>query len=87
MTFTSFNGTFPVFFTKNEYVICRPTVNEAALSGEADLSTVSDGAGAVVTVVVDDGGDFTGVVLPGGVPDAVAVFTTDPADTSAAVMV
>ncbi len=77
--------TFPVLVTAKEYVIRSPTRLTAV--GEAVLSTWSPGAGAVVGVEVLEGAEVTGVVPPGGVPLAVAMLTTAPAVTSAAVIV
>ena len=47
----------------------------------------TSGWGLSVGVVVDDGGELVGRVVPGGTPLAVAVFVTDPAASSAAVTV
>jgi hypothetical protein len=47
----------------------------------------TSGRGLSVGVVVDDGGDPIGRVVPGGTPAAVAVFVIDPAASSAAVTV
>src|SRR5690606_15026088 len=52
----------------------------------AVLTRVSAGAGAVVVVVVVDGGLSTGG-LPGGVPVAVALLSTEPSVTSGGVVV
>jgi hypothetical protein len=49
--------------------------------GLAVFCTVKAGAGGAVTVAVE-GGEVTGVVEPGGMPDAVAVLTTEPASIS-----
>jgi hypothetical protein len=79
-----FNVTLPVFVTTNEYVITRPTVNEAASDGDADFTMLIAAAGVIVTFALD-GGDVT-VPPVGEVPDAVAVFVTFPASTSACVV-
>jgi hypothetical protein len=68
-------------------VITCPTVKLAASDGLADFTIVIAGAGVVVGVCVVDGLDETGTVLPGGVPVAVAVLSTAPELTSAAVIV
>src|SRR6476659_4248337 len=47
----------------------------------------TSGRGLSVGVVVDDGDDPIGTVVPGGTPPAVAVFVTDPAASSAAATV
>jgi hypothetical protein len=82
-----FIGTLPVLVTTNEYVITCPAVNEAESDGDADFTAVSAGAGAVVGVCVVEGVEMVGVVMPGGVPLAVAELSTAPAVTSAAVTV
>ncbi|MEO3814745.1 hypothetical protein ABGB17_37600 [Sphaerisporangium sp. B11E5] len=51
--------------------------------GDAVLSSDRLGADAIVTVAVEGADDTAGPV--GGVPDATAVFTTEPASTSACV--
>ena len=75
------NVTFPVFVTTNEYVISRPTVNEAASDGDADFTIVIAGSGAIVTFA-SDCGEVT-VAPVGEVPVAVAEFVTCPAFASA----
>ncbi|MEU8385208.1 hypothetical protein [Streptosporangium sp. NPDC048865] len=57
----------------------------ATVLGEAVFSNSRSGAGAAVTVVVDGGADVTAGPV-GGVPDAVAEFTIEPASTSACVV-
>jgi hypothetical protein len=52
------------------------------LDGVADFTTEIPGDSTAGTVA-DDGADTTGVLDPGGVPCAVAVFITLPASTSA----
>jgi hypothetical protein len=60
----------------NEYVTCCPAW--LTVVGDTDLATVSDGIAACGIVTVD-GGETIGPVTPvGGVPVAVAVFTTVP---------
>ncbi|MFF3443342.1 hypothetical protein [Streptosporangium sp. NPDC002721] len=61
-------------------------VNPAAVTtlGAAVFNSVRLGAAGMVTVAVD-GGDATGGPT-GGVPDATAVFTIEPAFTSACVV-
>jgi hypothetical protein len=86
LTATLLRVTLPVLVTTNEYVISRPTVNEAASEGDADFTSVNAGAGAAVTVAVD-GPESVGVVAPGAVPCATAVFVTEPASISACVTV
>ncbi|MEO3814747.1 hypothetical protein ABGB17_37610 [Sphaerisporangium sp. B11E5] len=51
--------------------------------GDAVFSNDTLGAGTMVTVAVDGGDDTAGPV--GGVPDATAVLTIEPASTSACV--
>ncbi|MEU8385216.1 hypothetical protein [Streptosporangium sp. NPDC048865] len=63
-------------------MIVRPAAVVAA--GEAVFSSVRLGADVSVTVAVE-GADVTAGPV-GGVPDAVAVFTTVPASTSACVV-
>jgi hypothetical protein len=59
-----------------------PAVNDPVSDGEADFTTLIAGAGGAVTVA-EDGGEFAGVVVAGGVPCAVAVLWIVPASTSA----
>ena len=63
-------------------MIVRPAA--VAVAGDAVFSNVRLGVAAMVTVAVDDGDATAGPV--GGVPDATAVFTIDPAFTSACVV-
>src|SRR3954447_9144529 len=51
------------------------------------LMSDTSGCGLSVGVVVEDGGEPVGRVVPGGTPLAVAMFVTDPAASSAAVTV
>jgi hypothetical protein len=83
-TVTLVRVTLPVLVTTNEYVIVWPGVNECGESGDADLTTVNAGVGGAVTVA-ESGGEVSGVLEPGGVPCAVAVFVIVPASTSACV--
>ena len=53
--------------------------------GVTDLTRLSFGPAGMVTVA-EDGFEFVGVVVPGGVPEATAVFVTLPLFTSACVM-
>ena len=75
--------TLPVFVTRNEYVTVAPA--EDTLAGVADFTSDRLGDDGTVTTA-DDGFESVGVVVPGAVPDATAVFVTDPAFTSAWVM-
>jgi hypothetical protein len=51
--------------------------------GDTDLARVSSGSGAVVGVLVDDGGEVTVVEpVPATLPLAVAVLSTEPCVTS-----
>ncbi|MEO3814739.1 hypothetical protein ABGB17_37570 [Sphaerisporangium sp. B11E5] len=61
-------------------IVCPAVV---AADGEAVFSSEMPGAAAMVTVTADGGDDTAGPV--GGVPDATAVFATEPASTSACV--
>jgi hypothetical protein len=79
VTVGSVSVTLPVLVTRNEYVTFSPT---AAAVTSAVFFTVIPGVAGIVTVD-DDGVDGTGVVDPGGVPSAVAVFVSVPASTSA----
>ena len=76
--------TLPVLVTRNEYVTVSPAA--VIVAGVAVFTTVRIGAGGTATVAVE-GSEITGVVDPGGVPCAVAVFVTEPASTSACVAV
>ncbi|MDH2430311.1 hypothetical protein [Sphaerisporangium sp. TRM90804] len=78
---TPVNVVFPLFTIENEYVIKRPVA--AAVFGDAVFSSDRLGAASIVTVAVD-GSELTAGPV-GGVPDATAVFTMDPASTSACV--
>jgi hypothetical protein len=80
-TVTPDRVTFPVFVTANEYVTGVPAAGTA--DGEALFTTDRPGAGAADTVALD--GDDVTAGPDGGVPDAVAVFVTEPASTSACV--
>ena len=66
-----------------------PTATACVSPAEALALLANDtaGFGAWVGVETEEGADWTGVDAPGGDPLAVAVFTTDPALTSAAVTV
>ncbi|MFF3443356.1 hypothetical protein [Streptosporangium sp. NPDC002721] len=64
-------------------MIVRPAATTVA--GDAVFSNARPGAGTAVTVAVD-GSDATGGPV-GGVPEATAVFTTEPASMSACVIV
>ncbi|MFF3443348.1 hypothetical protein [Streptosporangium sp. NPDC002721] len=61
-------------------IVC-PAASTA--EGKAVFSSDSSGSGAAITVTVD-GSEVTAGPT-GGVPDAVAVFTIEPASTSACV--
>jgi hypothetical protein len=75
--------TFPVFFTAKLYVTLCPAADTD--TGNTDLVTVNAGLAVAVRTTVD-GGEL--VVTPAGVlPDAVAVFDTDPASRLAWVTV
>ena len=80
--------TLPVLVTRNENVCTSP--NDApvgAVSAVKATDFAKDNAFTwVIGVVVDDPGDVTAGPV-GGVPDAVAVFVTDPIFTSDCVMV
>ncbi|MFF3443362.1 hypothetical protein [Streptosporangium sp. NPDC002721] len=64
-------------------MIVRPAA--VVVSGEAVFSSARPGAGAAVTVAVEGADVIAGPV--GGVPEATAVFTIDPASMSAWVTV
>ena len=70
--------TLPVFVTRNEYVTVSPATS-VRLSAVLTIDT--DGSGTDGVRVVD-GSEVTGVP-EGGVPVAVAVFSMEPASTSA----
>ncbi|MDH2430314.1 hypothetical protein, partial [Sphaerisporangium sp. TRM90804] len=72
----------PVFTTRNEYVITRPAA--VTTPGDAVFSNDRLGAVSMVTVAVD-GSELTAGPV-GGVPEATAVFTIEPASTSACVV-
>ncbi|MFF3443346.1 hypothetical protein [Streptosporangium sp. NPDC002721] len=63
-------------------MIVRPSA--VTTLGDAVFNSVKPGAATMVTVAVD-GSEATGGPV-GGVPDATAVFTIDPASTSACVV-
>ena len=84
-TVTPVSVTLPVFVTTKEYVITRPTVNDAISDGFADFTIAIAGAGVIVTFALD--GDDVTAVPEGGVPVAVAVLVIVPALTSACVLV
>ena len=72
--------TFPVFVTRNEYATASPAA--ATVVGDADFTTEIDGD----CVTVTNAESLSVTAAPtGGVPDAVAVFATEPASTSACV--
>jgi hypothetical protein len=77
-TTTGSSVTFPVFVTVNVYVITSPAASTDATS--ATLSTTIDGDCTTGTATVSS--SVTGGPT-GGSPDTVAVFTTEPASTSA----
>ena len=67
-----------MFVTKNEYATAAPAA--ATVAGDADFTTWIDADCAAVTVAASV--SVTGAPI-GGVPLAVAVFTIEPASTSA----
>ncbi len=72
LTATPVSVTLPVLVTTKEYVtVCPAEVTDV---GKTDLVILSAGAGAVVGVVVEDGGDVSVAALPNTVPLAVAVL-------------
>ena len=83
VTVASVMVTFPVFVTRNEYVIVCPAA--VIVDRSADFTTVIAGCGSPGICTVD-GGD-TGGSPDGGVPVAVAVLVSRPASTSAWVSV
>ena len=74
--------TFPVFVTRNEYVIVCPAA--VIVDRSADFTTVMAGWGSDGTST-SDGGDTGGSPPPGGFPVTVAALVTPPASTSACV--
>jgi len=81
-TSTPLNDTFPSFVIRSEYVTDAPAPDTS--SGDTDFVNAICGADAIVTVAssVADTADPVG-----GVPDAVAVLSTNPWSTSACVTV
>ena len=77
---TAVSVTLPVFVTTNEYATASPAA--ATVDGTAVFTTWIDGVRDAVTVAASV--SVTGPPT-GGVPLAVAVFTTEPASTSACV--
>ena len=75
--------TLPVFVTTNEYVTVSPAAE--TVLGVTDFTNDSEGEAGTVTTALD-GFESVGVVVPGGVPEATAVFVTLPLFTSACVM-
>jgi len=75
--------TLPVFSSANVYVTTCPT--DETVAGAADLASDNDAFDSAVTVA-GDGSDVT-LGPDGGVPDAVAESTIDPASISACVTV
>ncbi len=73
--------TLPRLVTSNEKVTCSPALAKLSpfVSANTARSDIASAANPATTgVVVDDGGESTGVGPPGSTPVAVAVFTIGP---------
>ena len=90
-TVTDVRVTFPVLVTTKLNGMVSPGFPMipsplASTIAPADLSMTSLGSGSASGVEVESGGDTTGGPV-GGVPEAVAVLSTEPASTSACLIV
>ena len=87
---TPLSGTLPPLVATNEYAIVSPAsvmpLPLTSIGAAAVFTRLSAGAAGVTSVDVVDGGLVVGVP-PGGVPVAVALLSTEPAVSSAAVIV